>query len=82
MHTLFVREHNHLAEDIAAIYPDRTDEEIYQLARKIVAAEMQAITYNEFLPALLGPMAPDVTVYKTLGYDSNVDPSIANEVRT
>ena len=79
MHTLFVREHNRLADKISTYYQGRTDEEIYQLARKIVGAEMQAITYNEFLPALLGPMAPNVAAYN--GYDASVDPSIANEVR-
>lgn len=78
MHTLFVREHNRLADEIAAANPDLTDEEIYQQARAIVIAEIQAITYNEFLPALLGPDA--ITPYQ--GYDPTVDPSIANEFAT
>ncbi len=73
--TLFVREHNRLAEEIAADDPNATDEEIYQRARAIVIAQIQAITYNEFLPALLGNRAIDD--YE--GYDSSVDPSIANE---
>ena len=69
-HTLFVREHNRLADKIVKKYkralPSGTserDEHIYQLARKIVGAELQAITYNEFLPALLGPMAPSMVKY-------------------
>ncbi|WDI44988.1 peroxidase family protein [Bremerella sp. P1] len=78
MHTLFVREHNRLADEIAAANPDLTDEEIYQQARAIVIAEIQAITYNEFLPALLGPDA--IAPYQ--GYDPTVDPSIANEFAT
>lgn len=76
MHTLFVREHNRLAGLIAMMAPDATDEEIYQLARKIVGAEIQMITYNEFLPALMGPAAPTPA---DGFYDSSVDPSIANE---
>ncbi len=53
MHTLFVREHNRLAGIIEAQHPEYSDEQIYQLARKIVGAEIQKITYDEFLPALL-----------------------------
>jgi len=78
MHTLFVREHNRLADEIAAANPELTDEEIYQQARAIVIAEIQAITFNEFLPALLGPDA--IAPYQ--GYDPTVDPSIANEFAT
>jgi hypothetical protein len=86
LHTLFVREHNRLADTIAAtlggqlpVDPVLRDEEIYQTARKIVGAEMQAITYNEFLPALLGSTAPAAIDYH---YYPNVDPSIANEFST
>uniref|UniRef100_UPI003562EE56 peroxidase family protein n=1 Tax=Stieleria sp. TaxID=2795976 RepID=UPI003562EE56 len=76
--TLFVREHNRLAEQIAATDDSLTDEEIYQRARAIVIAEIQSITYNEFLPALLGNNA--LTPYE--GYDSSVDPTIATEFST
>ncbi len=58
MHTLFVREHNYHAEGYKGLNPDADGEEIYQYAKMIVAAEMQAITYNEFLPALLGENTP------------------------
>jgi hypothetical protein len=83
LHTLFVREHNYQARQIAQSYfpgasLDRLtgprDEWIYQRARAIVGAEVQAITYNEFLPALFGPN--QLESYR--GYDSNVNPSIAN----
>ncbi len=50
MQTLFVREHNYQATKIAAANPSLTDEQIYQKARSIVIAEIQAITYNEWLP--------------------------------
>ncbi len=76
--TLFVREHNRLAEEIAANDDSLTDEEIYQRARAIVIAEIQSITYNEFLPALLGNNT--LTPYE--GYDSSVDPTIATEFST
>jgi peroxidase len=74
-HTLFVREHNRLAGQIATANPGMTDEEIYQEARRMVGAEIQAITYREFLPAVLGPGAlPEYT-----GYDSSVNPQLSNE---
>ena len=58
MHTVFAREHNRLVGMIQSQQPELNDEQTYQLARKIVGAEMQIITYNEFLPALLGNHAP------------------------
>ena len=75
MHTLFVREHNHWAEQYAEKNPQAMDEEIYQFARSIVAAEIQAITYREFLPVLLGRHA--LRPYQ--GYRPKVRADISNE---
>ncbi|MCA9075271.1 MAG: peroxidase, partial [Planctomycetaceae bacterium] len=74
MHTIWVREHNRIATELASEDPSLTDEELYQQARAIVTGELQAITYNEFLPALLGFDA--ISEYQ--GYDPTVDPSISN----
>ena len=49
------------------------------MARKKVGALVQSITYNEWLPALIGSYAPDVS---RLRYDSNVDPRVSNEFAT
>lgn len=78
MQTLFVREHNRLADRIAAAHADWTDEQVFQKARSLVIGELQAITYNEFLPALLGPAS--VGPYR--GYNPDVNPGIANEFST
>jgi hypothetical protein len=76
VHTLFVREHNRLADRIHARYPQLTDEEIYQLARRLVGAEMQVITYEEYLPAVLGfNHAPDPAV---AAYNPNVNAAVTN----
>ncbi len=77
VHTLFVREHNRLANQVA-LTVGGSDEEIYQRARKIVGAEIQAITYNEFLPALLGSSAPSVSST----YDPNLNGSVLTEFST
>ena len=78
MHTLFVREHNRLAKKIKHKHPRLSGDQIYLKARRIVAAQMQVITYNEFLPVLLGKHA----LSKYSGYNPNIDASIANEFST
>jgi len=76
--TLFVREHNYLAGLIATEQPSLSDEQLFQVTRKLVSAEIQRITYNEFLPALLGEGA--LTQYT--GYKPEINPSVANEFAT
>ncbi len=71
MQTLFAREHNRICNRLIA-EGVTGDESIYQQARKEVGAIIQAITYNEFLPAL----GVDLPKYK--GYDKQVIPDIAN----
>src|SRR5690606_5728742 len=78
MHTLFVREHNFLANKIRKKHPLYSGKQIYQLARALVGAEMQKITYSEFLPVLLGSHA--LRPYR--GYKKSVNPSIANVFST
>lgn len=75
LHTIWVREHNFQAERIAADHPDWSDEQIYQGARERVIAEIQAITYNEFLPALMGSNAPTAQAY---AYRPDEDATITN----
>lgn len=77
VHTLMMREHNRLAEQIA-IVTGWDDEAIYQRARKLVGAEIQVITFNEFLPALLGDAAPSITG----AYDANSSAAILSEFST
>ncbi len=73
VHTLFLREHNRIVEAL----PDDLDEETkFQVARRVIAAMQQYITYEEFLPA----MGVDLDRYE--GYDPTVDPSITNEFAT
>lgn len=78
MHTIWVREHNRIAAELSQQDPGLTDEQVYQQARRLVTAQLQAITYNEFLPALLGQNA--ISEYQ--GYDAEVNPGIANVFST
>lgn len=78
MHTLFVREHNRLAEEFAEQHPEWDGEQIYQKARQIVGAQIQVITYREFLPALLG----NRPLSRYRGYDRNMNGGIRNSFST
>ncbi len=78
LHTVFVREHNRWAERIAKLNPKLNDQEIYQRARAVVIAEIQSITYNEWLPAVLGSNA----MPRYTGYNPRVNPGLSNEFAT
>ncbi len=78
MHTLFVREHNHWADAIRQARPELDGDGVYHHARAIVGGELQAITYREFLPILLGREA--LRPYR--GYRSRIDAGIANVFAT
>ncbi|NEO44678.1 MAG: PEP-CTERM sorting domain-containing protein [Moorea sp. SIO4A3] len=89
VHTLFVREHNRLAEELAEkidagdpvilekLHQSGLDQGdfIYESVRKVVGAQIQVITYNEFLPLLMG----DNLLEDYSGYDPTVDPRISVE---
>ena len=76
--TLFVREHNYWAGVIAQSLRAPDEDTIYHRARAMVGAEMQIVTYREFLPLLLGPNAlPPYT-----GYQPTVNPGISNVFST
>lgn len=81
MHTLWMREHNRVATELGRLNAHWNGDKIYHEARKIVGAEMQHITYTEWLPKILGPQG-----MKLLGnyraYDPSVDATIINAFAT
>jgi len=49
-----MRLHNILCDEFKRLNPTWNDEKIYQQARRLVIAMYQHVTYNEFLPVILG----------------------------
>ncbi|XP_037069374.1 chorion peroxidase-like [Pollicipes pollicipes] len=88
MHTVWMREHNRLARGLARVNPEWDDERLFQEARRIVGAEIQHITYNEWLPLLVGEaymrrmrIGTQRRGYSRR-YSPRVNPSIATEFST
>jgi hypothetical protein len=71
--TLFAREHNRI---VAKLPRSLSEQERFEIARRIVGAEQQYITYTEFLPAMGVALSPYA------GYDPNVDPELSDEFAT
>jgi len=70
VHTLFAREHNRI---VSMLPGDLAEELKFQIARALVIAEQQYITYTQFLPA------PGVDLDRYEGYDSEVNAGLSNE---
>ena len=88
VHTMFVRFHNHIAEELQQLHPRWDDERLFQEARRILAAQMQHVIYNEWLPNVIGyefagrhGLLPLTSGYSTL-YSEEVDPRITTEFST
>lgn len=81
MHTIWMREHNRIASFLKSLNPFWDGDKVYQEARKIVGAEMQVITYDHWLPIVLGSnVHRDLGKYK--GYNPDLNPSISNVFAT
>ena len=90
MHTVFLRFHNAMAKKLKILNPHWTSNTVYLETRRLLGAITQHITYNEWLPRVIGPqyMAHYGLNSLPLGLESyysyydTADPSILNEFST
>uniref|UniRef100_A0A182P084 Chorion peroxidase n=1 Tax=Anopheles epiroticus TaxID=199890 RepID=A0A182P084_9DIPT len=85
MHLIWARHHNNLADGLARVNSHWDDERLFQEARRILAAQMQHITYAEFVPVIVGNgtaarmgLLPESDDSLADTYNASVDASIAN----
>uniref|UniRef100_A0A3B4YLH7 Eosinophil peroxidase n=1 Tax=Seriola lalandi dorsalis TaxID=1841481 RepID=A0A3B4YLH7_SERLL len=78
LHTLFLREHNRLVSELHLLNPHWSPDVLYQEARKIMGAIHQILTWEHYLPRVLGDIAMSLLMPPYEGYNPEVDPSIAN----
>ncbi|KAJ8944427.1 hypothetical protein NQ318_002123 [Aromia moschata] len=85
IHTIFLREHNRISDGLRRVNPHWDEDKLFETARKIVIAENQHLTYNEFLPRILGWNAMNLYGLKLQSqgyykqYDATCNPAIINE---
>ncbi|UXI20334.1 putative Xaa-Pro aminopeptidase P [Sarcoptes scabiei] len=84
LHIIFVRQHNRIVNELKYLNPYWNGETLYQEAKRILIAQIQAIAYKEWLPLIIGP---DAMKYLKLNvqykgyskYDSYANAGIINE---
>ena len=81
MHTLWMRQHNSIADTLRSVNPHWDGDMIYHEARKIVGAQLQHITYTQWLPAVLGPRGMQL-IGEYQGYNPSTDAGISNMFAT
>ncbi|XP_075304739.1 thyroid peroxidase [Odontesthes bonariensis] len=82
LHTLWLREHNRIAEALKHINGHWSPETIYQETRKIIGALHQIITLRDYVPKIIGPESFERYLGPYRGYDPAVDASASNVFAT
>ncbi|XP_064614045.1 myeloperoxidase-like [Liolophura sinensis] len=82
--TVWMREHNKVASELATLNPTWNDEKLFQETRRIIVALVQHITYTDYLQGVVGNdnmvafgLNPEKDGYFT-GYKNDADPSLSN----
>lgn len=93
LHTIYMREHNRIVDQLADLNPHWDDERLFQETRHIVAAGVQHVMINEYIPLLIGKKMADLYNLTAVsghehhgkaaglhwhGYDPSVTTSVSN----
>ncbi|KAJ8935261.1 hypothetical protein NQ318_007071 [Aromia moschata] len=81
MHTLWYREHNRIADELAALNDQWDDDRLFHEARRIVIAEMQHITYSDWLVKVLSGMYVRKLELSS-EYEESGNPAVSNSFAT
>ncbi|GAU91926.1 hypothetical protein RvY_04086-2 [Ramazzottius varieornatus] len=80
LHSLFLREHNRIAQFLFTRLPGATDETTFQMTRKIVGAMVQHISYKEMIPLILGRRlyndGRNGVALRDTGYSNSYNPDV------
>lgn len=71
LHTLYMREHNRIADRLSELNPHWNDERIFHEARHIMAAGVQQVMINEYIPLLIGKKM--ASLYNLTGHSYHHD---------
>jgi len=88
LHLTMTKRHNTHARYLHEVNPHWNDEKLFQEARRIVIAEIQHITYYEYLPIIFGPTLTGYYKFVYRGptgfstYEPETNPTIFNEYST
>ncbi|KAI3386572.1 hypothetical protein SNEBB_009488 [Seison nebaliae] len=89
LHTILVRNHNHIVRELKKVEVVKSEKELYELARKINIGQFSTIVYGEWLPNLLGDQVMTVFDLKLQseekffeGYSDQVDPRMSIELNS
>ncbi|ESO95276.1 hypothetical protein LOTGIDRAFT_239437 [Lottia gigantea] len=77
LHIVFMRYHNLIAQQLSTMNPSLDDEILFQETRRIIVAIIQKITYQEYLPLLIGPAAmSQYGLTEPYSYNPNISPGV------
>lgn len=82
LHTLWLREHNRVAQELRALNARWSSDTVYQETRKIIGAMHQIITMRDYIPKIVSPQSFEHHIGPYKGYDPSVNPSVSNVFAT